>query len=694
MSGRALVPMAVAHQAKTSLNSRSLVRDSGAFAAGQAELTLFGAAIPYKGPLSLNFAAVSAGPRLTIYCGCSLTYTATIERAGAIVDSLSVTGSPNDDEAGVLPPQASDEFPLQTGDVFHLALEGEAIYSGQITFPTINPPVCGATTFTGTADVAGTTDLQAYGTNDALGVVTTSGNTYTASSLPPMTPSWGVAIAAYTREDSLHYAETASLDIVTDIQASTFCGASQDTDGDGIPDSSDQCPTVAGPAPTGCPVPPQGGPVAECDRFWVNPGGKLSVPASGVLANDGDPSGSPISAVVDHISFGVSTHPYLLSADGALRFSSPASQKPFKATIEYHVVNAAGIASARTSILIYVQAHIPSPAELKPCAPASFSSQPKYWYVALGDSFSAGEGACEPETNKPANCEYMKGTDTSSDQCHRSRNSYPYLLKQELYNWNFKFWACSGAVVHDMFYTNHHNKSEPPQLDQLRKLNEETHGGVRLVTLTLGGNDMQFVPLLTECFIAHHIHDQKCFTLGTPPASVTFPQPETSGPCRDPGSLTEFALIGYRLECVYKFIHEAAPNAAIFVLGYPHLFGEPSFSNACDFNTVDAEEIRGLEDTFNEEISAAVTAANKALHHSYLAFVSLAHTFDHRELCTAPKANSLKALLSIPPRYLNRYLSHFTGLSTGRPESFHPNRLGQSYMYGALYSRAAIAAGL
>jgi hypothetical protein len=29
-----------------------------------------------------------------------------------------------------------------------------------------------------------------------------------------------------------------------------------DTDGDGIPDSSDQCPTQPGPAPSGCPTPP------------------------------------------------------------------------------------------------------------------------------------------------------------------------------------------------------------------------------------------------------------------------------------------------------------------------------------------------------------------------------------------------------------------------------------------------------
>ena len=31
-----------------------------------------------------------------------------------------------------------------------------------------------------------------------------------------------------------------------------------DTDSDGVPDATDQCPTQAGPAPTGCPTPPDG----------------------------------------------------------------------------------------------------------------------------------------------------------------------------------------------------------------------------------------------------------------------------------------------------------------------------------------------------------------------------------------------------------------------------------------------------
>src|SRR5207245_2530796 len=47
-------------------------------------------------------------------------------------------------------------------------------------------------------------------------------------------------------------------------------------------------------------------------------------------------------------------------------------------------------------------------------------------YVALGDSFSSGEGA--PTSSPP---HYLSGTDTKgppADHCHRSKNSYAYTV--------------------------------------------------------------------------------------------------------------------------------------------------------------------------------------------------------------------------------------------------------------------------
>src|SRR6185295_14449068 len=56
-------------------------------------------------------------------------------------------------------------------------------------------------------------------------------------------------------------------------------------------------------------------------------------------------------------------------------------------------------------------------------------------YLALGDSFSSGEGAQK----------YEIGTDESENLCHLSRVSFPYVIAQKLNFSNFHSIACSGA---------------------------------------------------------------------------------------------------------------------------------------------------------------------------------------------------------------------------------------------------------
>ena len=110
-------------------------------------------------------------------------------------------------------------------------------------------------------------------------------------------------------------------------------------------------------------------------------------------------------------------------------------------------------------------------------------------YVALGDSFSSGEG------NPP----YESGTDTLSDTCHRSSQAYGSLLAvyrgysaNGLPSSSFAFPACSGAVTHDLFYANYQNAGEPAQLSALGPATQK-------VTLTIGGNDIGFTNILSAC---------------------------------------------------------------------------------------------------------------------------------------------------------------------------------------------------
>src|SRR5437879_4006496 len=90
-------------------------------------------------------------------------------------------------------------------------------------------------------------------------------------------------------------------------------------------------------------------------------------------------------------------------------------------------------------------------------------------YVALGDSYSAGNGAGN----------YI----SSSGDCHRSNSAYPALWASAHSPSSFTFAACSGAVTTDV--TN----------SQLGSLSSSTG----LVTLTIGGNDSGFSDVMTTC---------------------------------------------------------------------------------------------------------------------------------------------------------------------------------------------------
>jgi hypothetical protein len=60
--------------------------------------------------------------------------------------------------------------------------------------------------------------------------------------------------------------------------------------------------------------------------------------------------------------------------------------------------------------------------------------------VALDDSYSYGEGLSP----------FVSGNDTSSDHCHRSPRSYPYLLATAFDFSPFHDYACSGATTEDV----------------------------------------------------------------------------------------------------------------------------------------------------------------------------------------------------------------------------------------------------
>jgi lysophospholipase L1-like esterase len=101
---------------------------------------------------------------------------------------------------------------------------------------------------------------------------------------------------------------------------------------------------------------------------------------------------------------------------------------------------------------------------------ASRANQPTY--VALGDSFSSGEGLAP----------YLAG----SQRCDRSPEAYPELVARRLGAVRLRFLACSGASI--------------AQVDrQIRAVPASGWRRVRLTTVTAGGNDLPFSGLIAAC---------------------------------------------------------------------------------------------------------------------------------------------------------------------------------------------------
>ncbi len=190
---------------------------------------------------------------------------------------------------------------------------------------------------------------------------------------------------------------------------------------------------------------------------------------------------------------------------------------------------------------------------------------PPSTYVALGDSYSSGEG----------NPSYESSTELPGlDECHRSEEvAYSRLLDSALGLGPMTFKACSGAVTDDFFTTNLKNPVEGAQLDWLGPQ-------TTTVTLTIGGDDGGFSYILQHC-VEH---------LNWPPSS--WPYIQGFGCAADATLVDETesrlkALEGagtaftpppevrpiHPLLEVIEVVHADAPNARIIVGGYPQLFG-------------------------------------------------------------------------------------------------------------------------
>jgi len=253
-------------------------------------------------------------------------------------------------------------------------------------------------------------------------------------------------------------------------------------------------------------------------------------------------------------------------------------------------------------------------------------------YTALGDSYSAGEG------NDPF--------DGSCHRALRADSAYPRILPTLVgYLSPPNFHACTGAVIADIWRRHQPNMSG--QSTQTRYV----HPGDRLVTLTVGGNDLRFSTILRECLL--HSDCTRSVAAKADEADLLTIQPKL---------VNAYTQVRARM----------SPGGYLVVAGYPHLFA--SGSDAGCNPLISAREsawIDALVDRGNARIAAAVQAARQRSANVF--YVDVTGDFAGHELCSDdPWLYSLKLSLHEGPNLLQG--------------SYHPTRAGQA-AYAAAFAR-------
>ncbi|MEO8907465.1 MAG: SGNH/GDSL hydrolase family protein [Microbacteriaceae bacterium] len=175
-------------------------------------------------------------------------------------------------------------------------------------------------------------------------------------------------------------------------------------------------------------------------------------------------------------------------------------------------------------------------------------------YIALGDSYAAGMGG---------------GSETG--RCRRSPNSYPRLIGASSSVQLERTVACSGATTADV------------QRDQLAALGSR----VGLVTLTVGGNDLDVATLADACARGLTRSCQTEFRT----------------------SLTLLNVLPDRLAATYGSVVKAAPTARVVVTGYPILFAIPQ-TDSPEFSTIAV--VNAATASMNQLIETAVAKKKKS----------------------------------------------------------------------------------
>jgi lysophospholipase L1-like esterase len=253
-------------------------------------------------------------------------------------------------------------------------------------------------------------------------------------------------------------------------------------------------------------------------------------------------------------------------------------------------------------------------------------------YVAMGDSYTSGP-------NIPTQSSAAGG-------CDRSNHNYPSDVAAAL-NLTLTDVSCSGATTANIINTSQDVSPGPDNPPQLSALGS----GTQVVSLQIGGDNLGFTSIIENC------------------AALTPWGPTKVGAnCRsyyDPNGNNSLAndvtALAQPIATILADIHTAAPNAKVFVVGYPDILPQ---NGACwpsmPFETADAEYLNSIEQDLNSMLQATAGAKGAT-------FVNTYTPSESHNACTAESTRWVEPIVPASPA-----------------DPVHPNANGEAAMASEL----------
>ncbi|MFH8786016.1 GDSL-type esterase/lipase family protein [Streptomyces roseoverticillatus] len=321
------------------------------------------------------------------------------------------------------------------------------------------------------------------------------------------------------------------------------------------------------------------------------------------------------------------------------------------------------------------------------------SGKPKNMIVAMGDSYSSGEGASEGDRDYYPETNYRdKNSPKERNACHRSRYAWSRqaalpgtsqsigdlddILNPDM---DYHLVACSGARTYNVLPNGitQDNGGEIPQLDQ-GYLDQNTS----LVTISIGGNDSRFSDIIQKCLLSLGGGNCKDKTFDKPDGPLGGRDKKFVGQNLEaavPGIINE--IVRPDITTTLLQIRAKAPHAKIVLMGYPPLISDKGsclrITNSLGLSESSTAWLNETADTLAAAMQGAVDDAKREGAQAW--FSNPKSDFAGKAVCGGPEQvhGIVKTLVRSDEPIKDWPLINQYGLSA---QSFHP-KIGGARLY-------------